>query len=286
MTNENPSLVETDWLADHLDDPDVRIFDCTVFLTPREDGKGYDRGPGHEKYLEEHIPGTAFLDLLAEFTENDPVPFMLPSMQKFMAACGNNGVTPDARIVLYSVGSLMFATRMWWMLRAFGVHASVLNGGIRKWKQEGRALASGEEKYEPSKFIATFHPEVVADKDDVLAAIDDGDTCILNALSAAQHVGEGGVAYGRAGRITGSVNVPTQDLVNEDGSFLDIEDLRAKFDAVGALDADRVIPYCGGGIAASTTAFILHLLGHKNVALYDASLSEWTADESLPMEVG
>lgn len=286
MADNNTPLVETDWLADHLEDPGVRVFDCTVFLTPREDGSGYDRGPGREKYQEEHIPGAAFLDLLEDFTDNDPVPFMLPEGGRFAAACAANGISADAHIVLYSVGSLMFATRMWWMLRAFGIDASVLNGGIKKWKLEGRALSTGDEVHETAEVTVHFHPEVVAGKADVLDGIGDDGVCIVNALTAAQHVGEGGVGYGRAGRIAGSVNVPTQELVTDDGSFLDLDVLRARFETSGAMNADRVIPYCGGGIAASTTVFLLHLLGHENVALYDASLSEWAADESLPMEVG
>ena len=127
----------------------------------------------------------------------------------------------------------------------------------------------------------------MANQAEVLAAIESGGTCIVNALSAEQHRGEGPARYGRAGRITGSVNVPANSLIDaETKAYLPLEELREQFASVGADAAGRVIAYCGGGIAASSDAFVLTLLGYENVAIYDASLSEWAADESLPMEVG
>ena len=128
---------------------------------------------------------------------------------------------------------------------------------------------------------------MIADQAEVLAATGDDATCILNSLSEEQHRGDGDSPYGRPGRIATSVNVPANSLVDpETNAFLPLEELRAKFAAVGADRADRVITYCGGGIAASNDAFALSLLGYDNVAIYDASLSEWAADESLPMETG
>jgi thiosulfate/3-mercaptopyruvate sulfurtransferase len=126
----------------------------------------------------------------------------------------------------------------------------------------------------------------MADKNDVLAAIGDGAVCTINALQAPQHAGAGGNTYGRPGRIKGSVNVPTVGLLDpETNTFLPPAALRAKFDAVHAFDK-KVITYCGGGIAASATAHALVMLGHPNVRLYDASMSEWAVDDSLPMETG
>jgi thiosulfate/3-mercaptopyruvate sulfurtransferase len=126
----------------------------------------------------------------------------------------------------------------------------------------------------------------MADKNDVLAVIGDGAVCTINALQAPQHVGTGGNTYGRPGRIAGSVNVPTVGLVDPaTNTFLPPDQLRAQFDAVHAFDK-KVITYCGGGIAASATAHALVMLGHPDVRLYDASMSEWAIDETLPMEVG
>jgi thiosulfate/3-mercaptopyruvate sulfurtransferase len=125
-----------------------------------------------------------------------------------------------------------------------------------------------------------------ADKAAVLGALGDG-ACVLNALTEEQHRGTGGVVYGRPGRIAGSANVPARALVDpRTHAYLSAGELRARFEAVGALGTQRVVTYCGGGIAASSAAFVLALLGHENVAVYDASLSEWAADPALPMETG
>jgi thiosulfate/3-mercaptopyruvate sulfurtransferase len=135
-------------------------------------------------------------------------------------------------------------------------------------------------------FTARPRPGLIADKAAVLAALGDRSACVLNALTEEQHRG-GGVTYGRPGRIAGSSNVPARDLVDPDThAYLPADALRAKFEAAGALGAGRVITYCGGGIAASSDAFVLTLLGRDDVALYDASLSEWAGDPSLPMQTG
>jgi thiosulfate/3-mercaptopyruvate sulfurtransferase len=182
----------------------------------------------------------------------------------------------------------MWAARVWWMLRAFGFeNAAVLNGGWKKWTLEGRPVATDDGARPPRTFVARPRPELIADKKAVLAGVGDRATCLVNALSEEQHRGTGGVTYGRAGRIAGSTNVVARDLVDpKTHAYLPADALRAKFAAAGALDAGRVITYCGGGIAASSDAFVLALLGKDDVAVYDASLSEWAADPSLPMETG
>jgi len=160
------------------------------------------------------------------------------------------------------------------------------NGGFKKWTREGRPVTTGESTRPPRVFTARPRPELIADKAGVLAALGDDRACVLNALTEEQH-GGGGVAYGRPGRIAGSANVPARDLVDpETHAYLPAGVLRGKFAAAGALDAGRVITYCGGGIAASSDAFVLTLLGHDDVAVYDASLSEWAADPALPMATG
>jgi thiosulfate/3-mercaptopyruvate sulfurtransferase len=173
------------------------------------------------------------------------------------------------------------------MLRAFGFDdAAVLNGGWRKWTAEGRPISTDDGERPARRFTARPRPELIADKSGVLAALGEDRTCVLNALTEVQHKG-GGVTYGRPGRIAGSANVPARDLVDpRTHAYLPLDVLRAKFEAAGALDAGRVITYCGGGIAASSDAFVLTLLGHDRVAVYDASLSEWAADPTLPMEQG
>jgi thiosulfate/3-mercaptopyruvate sulfurtransferase len=160
----------------------------------------------------------------------------------------------------------------------------VLNGGWHKWTLEGRPVSTAPSPHPPARFTARPRPALVATKQDVLAAIGDRGSCLINALTAEEHAGA--VArYGRPGHIPGSVNVPTVALVDPvTHAYLPAEQLGAQFAAAGALNGDRVITYCGGGIAASSDAFVLTLLGVTNVAVYDGSLLEWAADPSLPME--
>ena len=201
---------------------------------------------------------------------------MLPPAADFAAAMRRFGVSDDSRIVTYSTANPQWATRVWWVLRVFGFdNAAVLNGGFQKWAREGRAVETGPAKPRPAgTFSERAAKPLMADKHDVLAAIGDGAVCTINALQATQHAGVGGNSYGRPGRIKGSVNVPTVGLLDPaTNTFLPPAALRAQFDAVHAFDR-KVITYCGGGIAASATAHSLVMLGHPDVRLYDASMSE------------
>jgi thiosulfate/3-mercaptopyruvate sulfurtransferase len=282
-------LVEADWLAGHLGDPGLVALDCTVHLIP--DPKiTYTVKSGLEDFEKGHIPGAQFLDLQADLSDNSgtKLRFMLPPPHEFAAAMRRFGVGDNSRIVTYSTANPQWATRVWWVLRVYGFdNAAVLNGGFQKWAKEGRAVETGPAKSRPAGSFTERAPKpLMADKNDVLAAIGDGAVCTINALQAPQHAGSGGNTYGRPGRIAGSVNVPTVGLVDPaDNTFLPPDRMRAKFDAVQAFDK-KVITYCGGGIAASATAHALVMLGHPDVRLYDASMSEWAVDESLPMEVG
>jgi len=183
---------------------------------------------------------------------------------------------------------VQWASRVWWLLREFGHdNAAVLDGGYAKWAKEGRPIATGPSVPRPPHvFPVRAVRNLMADASEVLGAIGDTAICTLNALRPEQHAGSGGNTYGRPGRIAGSVNVPAGALLDPDtGCFLPADQLRQKFTAVGAMDR-KVITYCGGGIAASADALALVMLGHTDVKLYDASMSEWAKDDTLPMEVG
>ena len=281
-------LVETDWLAANLGADDLRIFDCTVHLVPDPDTV-YRVVSGREDWQAGHIPGAGFLDLQGELSDrSSALRFTMPSPEQFADAMSSHGVGPGSRVVLYSAGTNIWATRIWWMLRAFGFDdAAVLNGGWTKWQAEGRPVSTEPADYPPAAFVARPRAGLIADKDQVLAGIGDDATCLINALSAEQHRGEGGRNYGRAGRIADSVNLPAGHLLDrETNAFLPPDQLRAKIAGIGADKADQVIAYCGGGIAASGVTFALAMLGYDNVSLYDNSLSEWVQDPSLPMETG
>jgi thiosulfate/3-mercaptopyruvate sulfurtransferase len=284
-------LVETDWLADHLGDPKLIVLDCTTHLIPVPDPNiTYDVKPGREDFEKAHIPGAQFLDLQADLSAPHPkLRFMLPGPNEFAAAMGRFGVGDDSRVVTYSTTTPQWAARVWWMLRNYGFdNAAVLNGGFQKWAREGRSVETGQAKPRPpAKFTVRHGRRLMVGKEEVLGAIGDPATCTINALAPQQHAGTGGNTYGRPGRIAGSVNVPAASLIDPTtGAFLPPPELRAKFDAVGAFERRKVITYCGGGIAASTDALLLVALGHPDVKLYDASMSEWAKDAALPMETG
>ena len=191
--------------------------------------------------------------------------------------------------MLYSTTAPQWAARVWWILRNYGFDgAAVLNGGFQKWAREGRPVETGPARPRPAaKFTVREDRKLMVGKEAVREAIGDAGVCTINALSREQHTGAGGNVYGRVGRIAKSANVPAASLLDpETGALLPAAALRAKFDAVGAFEKPRAITYCGGGIAASTDALALVMLGHPDVKLYDASMSEWSNDDSLPMERG
>jgi thiosulfate/3-mercaptopyruvate sulfurtransferase len=281
-------LVDTAWLAAHVDDPGVVVLDATTHLIP-EPGAGYRVLPGRADFEHGHIPGAQYVDLQADLSEpGHEYRFMLPTPERFAAAMARLGVGDATRVILYSTANVWWATRVWWLLHIFGhENVAVLDGGFQKWTAEHHPVETGPGKpRSPGHFTARPARPLMADKQEVLLAVGNGAVCTINALRPEQHSGSGGVHYGRPGRIAGSANVPAAQLVDPaTNAFLPAEELRRKFEAIGAMDR-AVITYCGGGIAASADALILTMLGHKDVKLYDASLSEWAKDPHLPMEVG
>jgi thiosulfate/3-mercaptopyruvate sulfurtransferase len=282
-------LAETDWLAAHLNDPNVVVLDGTVHLIP--DPKiTYTVKSGREDFEKGHIPGAQFIDLQADLSAKHPkLRFMMPDAAAFAAAMGRFGVGDTSRVILYSTTTPQWAARIWWMLRNYGFdNAAVLNGGFQKWARESRPVETGPAKPRPpAKFTVREDRHLMVGKEAVLAAVGDSAVCTTNALSGEQHAGSGGNTYGRPGRIAKSVNVPAASLIDaQSGAFMPAPALRAKFAAAGAFDKKQVITYCGGGIAASADALALVMLGHPDVRLYDASMSEWANDPSLPMETG
>jgi thiosulfate/3-mercaptopyruvate sulfurtransferase len=281
-------LIDTASLARQLGDPGLVVLDCTTHLVP-DPKTTYRVVPGRADFEKGHIPGAQFVDVQGDVSDNSHrLRFMRPSAKAFAATMGRLGVGEGTRVVTYSTTTPQWATRVWWLLRTFGFDdAAVLDGGFQKWSREGRPLETGPAKPRPpAHFVVRAERPLMVGKDEVLKAIGNGAVCTLNALSAEQHAGTGGNTYGRVGRIKGSVNLPAAHLLDPTtGAFLPADELRRRFEGVGAFGKE-VINYCGGGIAASADAFALVMLGHPNVKLYDASMSEWSNDPSLPMETG
>ena len=286
---EPEALMQTDWLAAHLGDPALRIFDCTTYLKPAEPGSDvpYLIVSGRADYEAGHIPGAGFLDIQGELSDNTTrLRFAMPSADHFAAAMSRHGVGAATRVVLYSAGNIMWATRVWWMLRAFGFdHAAVLDGGWDKWRAEGRPVSTEPCAYQAAKFIARPRPEMVVGSGQVLAALGDSGTVIINALPPDLQSGKSPSRYGRPGRVPGSANVPAGMLLDsKTKAFVPLAQARAKFDAVGAGKSTNVICYCGGGISATVDLFLLYQLGHDHITLYDGSMGEWAKDPALPIE--
>lgn len=278
-------LVSTEWLAANLSDPNLRIFDATVHLIPATPGP-YTIESGRADYETAHVPGAAFIDLFKDLSNTDaPLPFTKPSDAQIAGAFGAVGIQKDSRVVIYSTTTPMWATRVWWMLRASGfTEVAVLDGGLSKWTAEKRAVETQSNTYPTADLKLLPRGNAWASKQTVLSAIDDGAICTINALSPGVFSGTSSTSYGRKGHITGSVNVPYASMLNEDGTYRNEGELRSLFAASGALNQPHVICYCGGGISATMDALALTLLGHRSVAVYDGSMSEWCRDNELPME--
>jgi thiosulfate/3-mercaptopyruvate sulfurtransferase len=288
--NDPNALISTDGLARQLGRDDLRIYDCTTYLdpAPAESEEPYVVRPGRDSFEAAHIPGADFLDLQGEFSDpGTPLRFMMPPAAALEAAFGRHGIGRETRVVLYSIASMMWATRFWWMLRALGFEgAAVLDGGFDKWQAEGLPVERGPAKgYPPARFTARQTLGRFTDKQAVLAAMGDSGTVIVNALGPQYHQGAAPSRYGRPGRIPGSVNVPAATLVDaQSKALVPLAEAAAKFAAAGVAKEKRVIAYCGGGISATIDLFLLHQLGFDKLTLYDGSLGEWAKDTTLPIE--
>jgi thiosulfate/3-mercaptopyruvate sulfurtransferase len=275
-------LVTTQWLADHLDDPDLVVLDCSVIHTADENDRLHFVS-GRAEYETGHIPTAGFADLTAELCDpSSRFRFALPTPEQFCEAMGALGIGDDSRVVLYDGSITAWAARVWWMLRWVGFdRAAVLDGGLRAWTDEGRPLSTAPSMTTPQQLSPRLRPELIASRDETLAAIDDGAVCIVDAMPAEHYRGEM-TMYQRTGHLPGAVNVPVRNLLDDSGRFRQLDELAVLHDT----DRDaRTITYCGGGIAASASALVMTLLGFDDVAVYTASLQEWAADETNPLVV-
>jgi thiosulfate/3-mercaptopyruvate sulfurtransferase len=275
------SLVTAEWLGQHLDDPDLVVLDCSVAVKRGEDGIQIENG--RADYEGGHIPSAGFADLMGDLVDSDsPLNFAVPTPEHFCAAMGALGVGDDTRVVLYDGSNSAWAARVWWMLRWVGFdRAALLDGGLGAWTAEDRPLSTEPADRPAKKLTPAPRPELIADRDEVFAAIEDNAVHLIDALPEASFRGEMAM-YGRPGHIPTASNKPFTALIDESGRYRPHDELAALFD--GDRNA-RTIAYCGGGIAASSTAFVMTRLGFTDVAVYTASLQEWATDPANPMEV-
>ena len=277
------ALVSSEWLAAHLDDPRVRVIDCSFKLpgitpTARAD---YDNG---------HIPGAAFFDIDDIAQPGTSLPHMIPSPDLFAQKIGALGIGDDDRVVVYDSNGLSSAGRAWWMLRLFGhQNVALLDGGLPKWKAEGRPVVTAVPSPAPRHFTARFEPALVRDKAAVLANLATRHEQVVDARATGRFDGTTAeVRPGlRSGHIPGSRSLPYEQVTDPATRQLrSAEQLTALFrDAGVALDRP-IVTSCGSGVTACALAFALHLIGHPGAAVYDGSWSEWGLPGDTPVETG
>tara|TARA_B110000305_G_scaffold76869_1_gene86371 strand:+ start:4100 stop:4990 length:891 start_codon:yes stop_codon:yes gene_type:complete len=286
-------LVDTDWLAEHLHKENLVVVEATSLLPNYFEEtvtEGIEKESGKESWEQDHIPGSTYVGILEEISDTQDEQFMygLPSAERFAAVMSRNGIGNDSAVVIYDRSTNMWAARLWWMLRVFGFdNAVVLDGGYTKWLKENRPVDSQVTTRVSANFIPEFQPQMFADRHRVLDATVNDNTCLINALTPDEFEGKPPQRYERSGRIPSSVNVPFTTTVNIDSQLYE-DDINAMstFKKVGVSSAEEIICYCGGGIAACSTALILARLGFERVSVYEGSMTEWAADSALPLDSG
>jgi thiosulfate/3-mercaptopyruvate sulfurtransferase len=272
-------LVTTDWLARNLGADDLAIVDCSFFMPADQ------RDPAAE-FEAEHVPGARFLDLEQVADRDHVAPHMLPSATEFGSAMTALGVGRDDRIVVYDNSPLRTAARGWFMLRHFGaVRVAILDGGMQKWRREGRAVESGPATPRAARFEAREADREVVSKEDILRGTE---VPLVDARGKGRF--EGNEADPRpgiaAGHIPGAHNLPFATLYREDGTLKSDEMLRKEFESAGIDPLQPFIASCGSGVTANSLIFAARRLGGRGQKLYDGSWSEWGADPATPKETG
>jgi thiosulfate/3-mercaptopyruvate sulfurtransferase len=275
------SLVSTDWLAQRLEAPDLRIVDGTYYLPVQN-------RDAHAEYFERHIPGAVFFDIDDIADKDRDLPHMLPSPEKFASRVRKLGLGDGNRIVVYDAHGMMSAARVWWTFRVFGhKDIAVLDGGLPKWLSEGRPIEDRPPQPRERHFTARFDNFMVRDKEQVRANIASRREQLVDARAAGRFNGTDAEPWPgrRGGHIPGSLNVPYTSLLDpRDQTFLPAPALVQRFQAAGVDLSKPIVTSCGSGVTAAVLSLALHLIGHRDVALYDGSWAEWGRPGDTPIE--
>ncbi len=284
-------LTSPEWLAEHLQDPQVRVVDMrgAVRSVPQEDGREEAIYTGAlDEYMAGHIPGSIYMDWTRDIVDlDDPVPVQVASPERFAEALGSRGIGDEHLIVVYDRHpTAQFATRLWWALRYYGhQRVKVLDGGLNAWLHAGLPLTREAPVFPPATFTPHVQPDWRATGEAVMAALSDPEVRLIDARDEKQYSGQLRRGDGRSGHIPGAINLPREALIDPaTGTFRPDDELRAIFSHADLEQDKHVIAYCNGGVAATTVLFGLALLGYPQITNYDGSWNEWGVRQDWPVE--
>lgn len=278
MNSPMSSLCSTEWLAAHLED--VRVVDANWYMPD-------DPRNAENDYLAEHIPGAVYFDIDAIADQASDLPHMMPTPDQFARQVGALGIGNDTMVVVYDHNGMLSSPRVWWMLRAMGHDkVMVLDGGLLKWKAEGRALESGPVTPAPTTFAAAPRPHIMRNFDDVMGIVRDNSARMVDARSRTRFIGEereprAGV---RGGHMPGAANVPWRTTMTDAGTMKSDDELRVLFSDAGVDLKAPIVTTCGSGISAAILMLALERIGATQVALYDGSWTEWGGRPEAPVD--
>ncbi len=279
-------LVSTDWLAERLDDPNLRVVDVRGHVIPASEPPPHYFNH-HADYLDSHIPGALFVDWVHEITDPaDPRHAQIAKPERYAAVARRLGIRPDTQVIAYDDADGMFAARLWWSLNYYGhQNVAVLNGGWDQWVAENRPTTAAVPTIEPTDFQPRVNPAIYRTGDQILDGLQEQQRLLIDVRSPGEFAGKAARAK-RKGHIPGAINIPRSALVTAEHQLLPPDELQSLFAQHGltAENTPEMVTYCNGGVSASYTLLALRVAGFNNVAMYDGSWKEWGNDDTKPIE--